>query len=382
MCLRCQRTRVELGLHRVGPEVQEHPAPAQHRLPVHQQIDQAGAVPSLAHVERPLVALEEHQRHQPAVVRDRLGEELPLVVAVFVGGDEPRHHLHVGAGDVPARFDRGQPELPLGDVLTVHSRPVGGPRRTPLPVREHPGGVDPGRTTGGVDDVGAAQQQVGGALPVVRDVGAQHQQAGDLRLGALTAHDEVHHPAVVVDRGAVAGHLLLQLLHHRAGGVRAHRGGPAARVVVGLVADELPVPVLRERHAQVAQPQERAGGECGLGERVVPVHRPAGEQCLGHLVHRVAVRAGEGELVVGLFVRAGVPAGPGTDLIGDHHHVRLAELPEPVGGAEAGGASAHHHRIRGHHRHVAPVDRQRLGSGKVLGGGHRRSPLLAFAVVR
>jgi len=66
-------------------------------------------------------------------------------------------------------------------------------------------------------------------------VRAQHEQPGH----GPVRHDDVDHPAVVEDPCAAASDLLLQLLHHGPRGVRADRGRPAARVMVGLVADEL-----------------------------------------------------------------------------------------------------------------------------------------------
>ena len=76
--------------------------------------------------------------------------------------------------------------------------------------------------------------------------------------------------------------------------------------MVGLVADELPVAVLREGNAQLAQPKEAARGEGCLGKGVVAIHGPTGEERLGHLPHRVAIAAGQGHLVVRLLVRARV----------------------------------------------------------------------------
>src|SRR5450756_799179 len=121
-----QRRSVELVADGVAAEVQEHPATAQHGLAVDEQVDQRGAVQCLADVEGPLVALEEDHRELAPVVADHLGEELPLVTAVGVRRDEPWQRLHVGAGDVPSRRGRGQAELPLSEVLAVHTRTVGG----------------------------------------------------------------------------------------------------------------------------------------------------------------------------------------------------------------------------------------------------------------
>src|SRR5690606_39361572 len=131
-----------------------------------------------------------------------------LGVAVGVGGDEPRDRLRGGAGDATARLARGEPERALGVVLAVHARAVRRAARTPLAVGEHPGRVDAGGATGRVDDVGAPEQQVRAAAGAGLDVGAEHQQAGDL---AVRAPDEGDDAALVVDRGAVGRGLLLVL---------------------------------------------------------------------------------------------------------------------------------------------------------------------------
>src|SRR5699024_6932914 len=118
---------------------------------------------------------------------------------------------------------------------------------------------------------------------------------------------------------------------------------------------------LRERHPQVGQAQERPGGHGRLGQGVVTVHRAAGEERAGHLMHRVGFLTGQGELVVGLLVRAGVAAGAGADLVGDHDDAVLAELPGPGGGGEPGRAGAYLHRIGADHRDVVAGDGQRGG---------------------
>ena len=355
-----QRRRVELLAHRVAAKVQEHPPPAQHRLAVDQQVYQRRTGGGLANVEGPLVALKEDHRQLATVVTDHLGEELPLVPAVGVGRHEAGQYLHVAARDVPAWADRSQPELPLCQVLAAHPCTVGSSRGAPLAVREHARGVDAGRPAGRVHDVGAAEQQeralCAGSERVDVHVRAQHEQPGH----GPVRHDDVDHPAVVEDPCAAASDLLLQLLHHGPRGVRADRGCPAARVMVGLVADELPVPVLREGDPQVAQPQEGPGRHGGLGQRVVAVHGPAAEQGVGHLNDGVRFVAGQRQLVVGLLVRARVARGPGAHVVGDHDDVGLPELPEPVSTAEPGRAGADHHGVRGDHRHRPAGDLQDL----------------------
>src|SRR5699024_5504963 len=120
-----------------------------------------------------------------------------------------------------------------------------------------------------------------------------------------------------------------------------------ARVVVGLVPDELAVAVLGERNTQVAQMQEGPGRDCRLCQCVVPVHGAAGEQGPGHLPDQVALVTGEGELVVGLLVRSGVAAGTGIDLVGDDHGVFLAEAGQALCCAIPGRAGPHDDGVPG-----------------------------------
>ena len=136
VCLGGQAGKVDFALAGVLPEVQEYPAARQHFLQ-HQQVNPGGAIPGFAHVEGPLIALEEHHREHLAHISQAQMEEFAGVIALRVGGDEPGQGLHVGAGDVPSGLHGGQAELPLGQVAAQSARRKGHARRAVLA-----GGVD------------------------------------------------------------------------------------------------------------------------------------------------------------------------------------------------------------------------------------------------
>ena len=338
---------VEVAAARVGAEVEPDPASAQHRLAVDQQVDQGRPVGRLAGVERPLVALQEDQRRLHGEVADRLGQELALAATVGVGADEPRHHLQVAARDVPAGGDRRQSELPLGQVLAGSPGAQRGAGRTPLAVRVDRIRVDARRAAGRVDHVGRPDQQEAGAglgrglLGGLRGL-VHHQQADDSGLAGRAVDHQVDDPAALHDRHPGRSDAVLQAFGHRFGRVGPDRGGSLARVVVGLVADELAVAIGGERHAYLDQVRKGAGRIGGLGERVVAVHRAAGEQRGGQVGDRVGGVAAEAQLVVGLLVGAGIAGRARPDLVGDHDQVGVPGRHQSVGGAIAGRTGADH----------------------------------------
>ena len=120
--LRAEQARLEGGQPSVAAgvaaEIEEDAAALDHGLLVDEEVDERrAAARDLARIERPLIALEEHGRGQRPHVGEVIVEELPLVAARRVRRDVAGHGLLVGAGDVPAELDRGQPELGFGQVV-------------------------------------------------------------------------------------------------------------------------------------------------------------------------------------------------------------------------------------------------------------------------
>ena len=109
---------LEAESFRIAAKVEKHASAFEHRFDVDEDVDDRRPADHLAAVERPLVALEKDAGAHFARGVEIVGQELTCVRgAVGVRADEPRHHLHVGARDVPAKLDRGHAVLRLGQVL-------------------------------------------------------------------------------------------------------------------------------------------------------------------------------------------------------------------------------------------------------------------------
>ena len=161
------------------------------------------------------------------------------------------------------------------------------------------------------------------------------------------------------------------MLGHQAGGQRAAGGGALARVVVGLVADVLAEGVVGEGDAEIDQLVEAARAHGGLDERDVAVHGAAGEERFGHAADGVGFAPGEGELVVGLLVRAGVARRSHVHALGDDGDVLLSQRNERVGGVVPGASGAHDNGVEGVDGQVQPGDAHRAAFDLAIGSdGH------------
>ena len=140
-------------------------------------------------------------------------------------------------------------------------------------------------------------------------------------------------------------------VHHLLRGPRARRRGAAALVVVRAVAGVPAEAVVRKRHAELDEAVERLGRVLRLAERDVAVHAAAREEVLGQQPRRVGHPAVEGELVVGLLVRARVGGRPAAPALGDDGDVVLAEVSEPDCRGERRGTGPDDERVDAVHRH-------------------------------
>ena len=97
--------------------------------------------------------------------------------------------------------------------------------------------------------------------------------------------------------------------------------------MVCFVADVFAVAVPGKRNPQLRQLEKALGGQCGLAKGNVAVHTLTVKQRLGHFPDAVGVAPGQGQLVVGLLVTAGIPAGAGGALFRNQQNILLAVLP-------------------------------------------------------
>ena len=331
MGLLAQAVEGEAG--RVCPVVQEHPAPFHYGFDIDQDVDQGRAADDLARIEGPLVALEE-DHGIPLARRLEVGiEEFLLVVAVPVGAYEARHHLHERARHVPAELDGGHAVLRLRQALGAGA---GQERQTDaagVHLGVHAGPVDPARAAGGEHHVLGA---VGFQVPGVVD--------GDGAGGALAAAapdgQQRHHVAFLADFDVAALGLADQRPAHLARRIGADGGGALARVVIGLVADELAHGVLGKGHPHGYQVEEGPGRQAGLDQSQIAMHGAAGEVGVGHEAGRIGIGAAQREFVIGLLVTAGVDGGAHFEALGEDEDVLDALLVQLDGGVEPGGAAA------------------------------------------
>ena len=108
-------------IKRVCAIIEIHPSPTQHTFAIDQQIDNGRTVRHLAAVKRPLIAFQKHRRQCRIDIPEIFPQKI-IFPAVFVHRDKTRQHLHIGAGHIPARRDRGKSILPLRAVLHCRTR--------------------------------------------------------------------------------------------------------------------------------------------------------------------------------------------------------------------------------------------------------------------
>ena len=214
---------------------------------IHQNVNDGAAVGNLAHIKGPLVALQKQLAEHIVRVGEKVHQKLALVASVRRRGEYPRQHLHIGAGNIPARRNGGKPVLPFGQVFAFGTRLQRKPRGPILAEGIDAVGVHTSRAAGGPDNVFAADQNK--AVGVVLRGHVQAKQPAD-RAAVCQDFDNL---GLVQHRHALGLHGSLQTFGHLLAGVGSHAGGAAARVVVGLVADVLAVAVAGKRHAQLDQ---------------------------------------------------------------------------------------------------------------------------------
>ena len=312
---------------------------------MHQKIDLRRPLRHLAHVERPLVPLEEdHRIHRPGV-RIVVEQELPLVAhPVRRSRNEARQHLHVGARDVPAELDRRQPELRLRQSLRQRARLERETDRTEV--------------SGRID---------ARAVEAARTAHRKHhilRQNGFKLLRFAVEGDRPRRPSGDGDQfsdGAPFGDLHPRRLHrpdqretHLPRRVRPAAGRPPLRIVVGLVADVLPELVMWKRHPEVDQMHETAHRQRRFHQRHVAVHRAAVVDRMGQLHRGIRFAPVDAELVVGLLVAAGVDRSAAVQPLREQQQILDAQLPEPERRRQAGRAGADHQCVNLPH-HSRPI---------------------------
>ena len=130
-------------------------------------------------------------------------------------------------------------------------------------------------------------------------VGVQRDGAGGAQVLAFADGDERDDHAPLVKGDVLQARLADERPAHLARGIGADGGGPLARVVVRLVADDLTIGIGGERHAEVLQVQERAGGRLATRARSPCMEPP--RNVTGHGARRIRIVAAHGQLVVGLL---------------------------------------------------------------------------------
>ena len=317
----------------VRAEVQKDPPPPADRLLVHQQIDLRRAVRHLAHIERPLVALEKDHRIHRIRIFVMVEQEFALVRnAVRRGRDETRQHLHVGAGDVPAEARRSESELRLRQILRRRADLERKPDAAHVSGRIDARGVEPAR----------AADREHGVLGEVRFELLRLPVPDDRSGRAAVDGDELRSVALLGDLDPGRFHRPDQRETHLARGVRPAARRAPFRVVVGLVADVLAEFVAGERHAEVHEIHEAAHRHRGLDQRHIAVHRAAVEERPAEQRGRIRLGAVDAELVVGLLVAAGVDRSAAVQPFGEQQHIVHAERLEPERRRESRRAGADH----------------------------------------
>ena len=115
--------------------------------------------------------------------------------------------------------------------------------------------------------------------------------------------------------------------------------------MVGLVADILAIAVPWERYTEFHQLQKALRGERGFTERDVSIDAASGKECFRHLAYTVRVTAGQRQLVIGLLITSGLPAGATDSVFGHQGDIMLSQLPQTIRSIETGSTTADDCRV-------------------------------------
>ena len=317
---RVQLLEAEIAVYGIGAVVQVDLS-ALAAFQIDQNVNDGAAGSDFPHVEGPLVALQKQLAQHFAGGGEEIHQEFPGIAAVRLRGVYPGKHLHIGTGDVPPGAGRGETVLPLGQILALDTGLQRQTRRAELAGGIYAVGVDTGGAAGGVHHVFAPNQQIAVFRRLRLRVQAEKTQH------PFSVADDLDYLGVVQHGDALGGDRRFQLFRHLLAGVGADAGGTAAGVMVCFVADVFAVAVPGEGNPQLCQLEKALGGQCGLAKGNVAVHTLAVKQRFGHFPDAVGVAPGQGQLVVGLLVTAGIPAGAGGALFRNQKNILLAVLP-------------------------------------------------------
>ena len=179
---------------------------------VHDQVDDRRTL-HLAHVERPLIPLEENRVQRLCRGIEVIEQEFPLDT-VGIHRNVARQHLLIGARHVPAEVDRGQTILPFLQIdqlgtgfqrHTGHAHMTAGIYRCVVHAR---------RAAGRQNDVRAGKQRqtVGTRTGEVECEQAEH---------LTVLHQQAYCLHLVEDANALLLHAALERLGHKARGQRS-----------------------------------------------------------------------------------------------------------------------------------------------------------------
>ncbi len=230
------------GTRRVSGIIQKNPAPFPHGFPINQDVDQGRAeFQHFSRIKRPLIPFQEYRvQHFPGI-RKGIQEKLPFVTAILFCGNIARQHLLIGARQIPPEPDRSNPVLGLRQVFAFCAGFQGNASPAGLTFGIDRSAVQPGRTAGGINNVGAAKYHIS-VIGVFRMIPVQGQQPHGVAFAPVGQYGNrlisVKNPYLFLQ------YLLLQALCHHSGSQGAGGCGPLPRIVVGLITHVFPKAVM------------------------------------------------------------------------------------------------------------------------------------------
>jgi len=261
-------------------------------------------------------------------------------VAVAVRADVARDHLLIGAGDVPAELDGSQAVLGFGEIAGHGADLQGQTDGAGVAFGIDRGLVESARPTDAEHHLICLKEtEAEGFFVQFAFIQTDHSDRPSV------LNDEADDVVLIKDRNGSRLDLFQQTLHHLMGGPGSCRGGALAGIMIGLVSHITAETVMREWHADLRQVKELLRRHGGFDERQLSVHGAAVKQRACHVVGRIRLFAGQGQLVISLFVGSGVVGGAAADFFRDQSDVVMAVLMQMHGAVERCGAAADDDRV-------------------------------------
>ena len=155
--------------------------------------------------------------------------------------------------------------------------------------------------------------------------------------------DRLH---VIDHLNTAARHFPFQHFSHHFGRIRAGAGRPGSGIMIRFISDKFAVRTVGKRNAEFHQVVKAPRRKSRLAQRLISIDAAGLEQILRHTADTVRIASRDGQLVVGLLVRSGIPGSSGHPVFRDQRQIAHAKAIKSERSRETGRAASDNYGVQ------------------------------------